>query len=92
MRLIKTSTLEILEFLGLKIPAYAILSHFWGHDEVSFQDLRDGKGPERAGWKKIVGCCSKALGDGWEFVVCLLINCHFGVNMKMDSEHSIQEF
>jgi hypothetical protein len=69
MRLIKTSTLELHEFSGTKTPAYAILSHFWGNDEVTFQDLRDGIGSERQGWAKVVGCCDKALEDGWDFVV-----------------------
>jgi hypothetical protein len=73
MRLINTSTLELHEFFGTKTPAYAILSHFWGDDEVTFHDLRDGTGPQRQGWGKVFGCCDKALEDGWEFVVSLLL-------------------
>jgi hypothetical protein len=73
MRLINTSTLELHEFFGTKTPAYAILSHFWGDDEVTFHDLRDGTGPQRQGWGKVLGCCDKALDDGWEFVVSLLL-------------------
>lgn len=38
MRLIDTKTLELLEFWGNKIPEYAILSHIWEKDEVTFQD------------------------------------------------------
>ena len=79
MRLINTATLELHEFFGAKTPAYAILSHFWGDDEVTFYDLRGGRGPERKGWKKVVGCSAKALEDGWEFVVSLLPGCHFCV-------------
>jgi hypothetical protein len=74
MRLINTSTLELHEFFGTKTPAYAILSHFWGDDEVTFHDLRDGTGPERQGWGKVLGCCDRALEDGWEFVVSLLLD------------------
>jgi hypothetical protein len=74
MRLINTSTLELHEFFGAKTPAYAILSHFWGDDEVTFHDLRDGTGPERQGWGKVLGCCDRALKDGWEFVVSLLLD------------------
>lgn len=38
MRLLNISTLELEEF-GTPGPAYAILSHTWGKDEVSLQDL-----------------------------------------------------
>ncbi len=77
MRLINTSTIELQEFFGTDLPAYAILSHFWGEDEVTFQDLKNGKGSERQGWSKVVGCCVKALEDGWEFVVSLPLDYHF---------------
>ncbi|KAH0445037.1 het domain-containing protein [Colletotrichum camelliae] len=39
MRLINVDTLELEEFFDDDIPKYAILSHTWGHEEVSFQDL-----------------------------------------------------
>jgi hypothetical protein len=77
MWLISTLTRKLHPFFGIKIPAYAILSHFWGDNEVTFQDLRDGKGPERQGWRKVAGCCNKALKDGWEFVVSLLLDYNF---------------
>jgi len=38
MRLINTETLELVEFFGDKIPTYAILSHTWDAQEISFQD------------------------------------------------------
>ena len=37
MRLLNIHTLELREFFGVKIPSYAILSHRWGEDEVSYQ-------------------------------------------------------
>jgi Heterokaryon incompatibility protein (HET) len=40
MRLLNTSSLEIENFLGSKVPRYAILSHRWGDDEVSLQEFR----------------------------------------------------
>ncbi|KAB5566995.1 heterokaryon incompatibility protein-domain-containing protein [Coniochaeta sp. 2T2.1] len=40
MRLINTTTLELEEFPGL-VPSYAILSHTWGKEEVTLQDLRE---------------------------------------------------
>ncbi|KAK1752020.1 hypothetical protein QBC47DRAFT_306371, partial [Echria macrotheca] len=38
MRLINVKTLEMHEFFGNDTPRYAILSHTWGKDEISFQD------------------------------------------------------
>jgi len=39
MRLINTENLKVVEFMDNKIPAYAILSHTWGKEEVAFQDM-----------------------------------------------------
>ena len=39
MRLLNTSTLDFHEFYDSNIPEYAILSHRWGPEEASFQDL-----------------------------------------------------
>ncbi|KAK4159239.1 heterokaryon incompatibility protein-domain-containing protein [Cladorrhinum sp. PSN259] len=40
MRLIKAPTLEFEEFFDSDTPRYAILSHTWGHEEVSLADAR----------------------------------------------------
>jgi hypothetical protein len=40
MRLINTTTIELNEFFDKHIPPYAILSHTWGEDEVTFKDIR----------------------------------------------------
>ncbi|KAF6841661.1 het domain-containing protein [Colletotrichum plurivorum] len=39
MRLVNVDTLELEEFFDANIPRYAILSHTWGKDEVTFQEL-----------------------------------------------------
>ncbi|GKT40742.1 vegetative incompatibility protein HET-E-1 [Colletotrichum spaethianum] len=39
MRLINVDTLQLEEFFDDDIPEYATLSHTWGKEEVSFQDL-----------------------------------------------------
>lgn len=57
MRLIHTTTLGLSEFLDDEIPAYAILSHRWGKDEVSFKDYRKGRNNHGAGYEKIVRSC-----------------------------------
>jgi hypothetical protein len=69
MRLVHASNFTLHEFFGDNIPGYAILSHRWGKSEISFEDLRDGKGPKLPGWGKIKGCCAQAVLDGWEYVV-----------------------
>jgi hypothetical protein len=71
MRLLNSSKLTLHEFFGSNIPGYAILSHRWENKEVTFQDMRDGKGPGMAGWSKVTGCCAQAVLDGWEYVVSL---------------------
>ena len=71
MRLLRADTLELAEFVG-RIPPYVILSHTWGPDEVSFQDLSiPSKLPaakKKAGYAKIAGCCARAIEDGYEYV------------------------
>jgi len=40
------------------IPRYAILSHTWGADaeEVTFKDLVDGTGKDKAGYDRVRFC------------------------------------
>ncbi|KAF5500358.1 Vegetative incompatibility protein HET-E-1 [Colletotrichum siamense] len=39
MRLLDARTLRVLEFNNDAIPPYAILSHTWGEEEITYQDL-----------------------------------------------------
>jgi hypothetical protein len=39
MRLLNIQTLQLETFYGLDVPEYAALSHTWGDEEVTFQDL-----------------------------------------------------
>ncbi|KAH8123378.1 hypothetical protein FP744_10005958 [Trichoderma asperellum] len=70
MRLLKTDTIEIQTFEYGDIPPYAILSHRWGKDELTYQDLEVGlKANERKKkFTKVQQCCSKAKADGFEYV------------------------
>lgn len=70
MRLIRISSsiLTLCEFFGDNIPPYAILSHTWGDEEVTFQHFQSGHADERAGYSKIERCCAQALQDGYEYV------------------------
>ncbi|KAI3325361.1 ankyrin repeat-containing protein [Xylariaceae sp. AK1471] len=68
MRLLNTTTLEIREFRYGEIPKYAILSHTWDEEEVTFQDMKgvtfqdieDDYEENKNGYKKIKNCCSMA--------------------------------
>ncbi|KAK4183893.1 heterokaryon incompatibility protein-domain-containing protein [Podospora australis] len=69
MRLLKTDTLEVVEFVG-RVPPYVILSHRWGPDEVTFQDLSQLSRTalqKKKGYAKISGCCARAIEDGYRY-------------------------
>ena len=60
MWLLDTRTLELHDFIGEKIPRYAILSYTWDDEEISFQDVRM-KGPAAIPrFHKIRRCCELA--------------------------------
>ncbi|KAF2681874.1 HET-domain-containing protein [Lentithecium fluviatile CBS 122367] len=67
MRLINTSTGKLEEFIGKNIPKYAILSHTWGEEEVSFRDYVNGGQEHKKGFKKIAMTCRLAAKDGLEY-------------------------
>ena len=68
MRLLHSTSLVLHEFADNEIPEYAILSHRWGKEEVSFQDMQRGDSGGKAGYSKIVGCAKQALTDGCEYI------------------------
>jgi hypothetical protein len=56
------------EFVGDDIiPPYAILSHTWEGEEVTFKDLMDSTGQEKSGYKKIQFCEQQAERDGLQY-------------------------
>ncbi|KAF9885595.1 hypothetical protein FE257_012801 [Aspergillus nanangensis] len=68
MRLISTNPpLQLHEFSANALPKYAILSHRWGRDEVSFQEMLTGRNTNTAGYDKIQKFCARAAKDGWEY-------------------------
>ena len=80
MYLLDTTTKRLSAFFNERRPPYAILSHTWGTEEVTFQDLRafhegtlqqhpfSSSVSSRAGWRKIEACCDQALRHGLEWV------------------------
>ncbi|THU90286.1 HET-domain-containing protein [Dendrothele bispora CBS 962.96] len=76
MYLLHTTNLTLKGFYA-KIPEYAILSHTWDEDEVTFQDILDRGGVDwkkiswkkkKAGWKKVEGACAQAQKYHWEWI------------------------
>ena len=47
MRLLNTAKCRLEEFKDKDIPLYAILSHTWGKNEITFQDIKGGKAEEK---------------------------------------------
>ncbi|KAK3493349.1 heterokaryon incompatibility protein-domain-containing protein [Neurospora crassa] len=76
MRLLKTDTFELVEFVGEEIPKYAILSHTWEGKEVSLQDIQHPDAPIRLkadklptpAWAKVKHACRQARRDKFEFI------------------------
>jgi hypothetical protein len=67
MHLIDTSTLKLTWFPGAP-PPYAVLSHTWGLEEVTFADFSDlSKIETKAGFNKIKQTCKQALKDGFSY-------------------------
>jgi len=69
MRLIDTDSVVLYEFIGTGIPPYVILSHTWGRNEVSFQEIQhvDAKVKIKTGYEKIKQCCQMAAQYGFEY-------------------------
>ncbi len=67
LRLLNTKTLTLTEFVGA-VPRYAILSHTWGDQEVSYQEFDLPTRESKRGFAKILGCCRQALEDTLEWV------------------------
>jgi Heterokaryon incompatibility protein (HET) len=69
MRLLRSTTLQIEEFVENEVPPYAILSHTWGENEVLFKDIQSLTDAQRkAGYKKVANCCRQAALDGIDWV------------------------
>ena len=53
MRLLNTHSEQFEEFIGRRIPEYAMLSHTWEEDEVSYQDYSSSVCKHKKGYGKI---------------------------------------
>ena len=65
------------KFLPDTTPPYAILSHTWGDDsqELTYEDLSEGTGQRKSGYKKLLFCAEQAAKDGlhhfWVDTCCI---------------------
>ena len=63
MWLLNAQSRELEYFEGDRIPPYAILSHRWEDEEVTFDDMRRGQGRQKKGYRKIDLTCRSAVHD-----------------------------
>ncbi|KAF9065404.1 heterokaryon incompatibility protein-domain-containing protein, partial [Rhodocollybia butyracea] len=72
MRLIRTSSTdpELVYFADEhQIPSYAILSHVWEEEEVTFQHMQDPSSIKKMkGWSKIARACELARSEDREYI------------------------
>lgn len=67
MHLLNTSTLKLTYYVN-RVPAYAILSHTWGDEEVTFDDIEKPHAVSMIGYQKILKSCAQARHDGFEWI------------------------
>ena len=69
MRLLNVNSLELEEFIGDSAPKYAILSHTWTTEEVTFQDWTNrATRQKKKGYSKILGACRQARVDLLQYI------------------------
>ncbi|KAK5081445.1 hypothetical protein LTR70_005806 [Exophiala xenobiotica] len=75
MRLINTGSLALEEFSFRPPPPYAILSHTWQDEEVTYQDMSSSIQTSKQGWAKVVETYRLAAGHGlgyaWVDTCCI---------------------
>ncbi|KAK0735299.1 hypothetical protein B0T26DRAFT_798898 [Lasiosphaeria miniovina] len=70
-----------------EIPRYAILSHTWGDEEVSFEDMADGTAKKKAGYAKMQFCGDQAWLDGLKYF--WVDTCCINKSDKVELEHAL---
>lgn len=69
MRVLNTKTLQLSEYFEKDVPTYAILSHTWGDDEVTYQDIQSLEQAQKMkGFVKIKGACELAAREGFTYI------------------------
>ncbi|KAH8684285.1 heterokaryon incompatibility protein-domain-containing protein [Tricladium varicosporioides] len=68
MRLLNVHTMKLEEYFGSQIPEYAILSHCWGAEEVTFQHINGYEWHDMPGATKIKYVSSYCKEQGFHYV------------------------
>jgi len=75
MRLLNTKSLQLKHFFQNQVPHYAILSHRWGSEELTFEDVTkfplsntNNVGRKKEGFSKVEGACKLAHGRGHDWI------------------------
>jgi hypothetical protein len=82
--------LSIKRFKINQVPRHAILSHTWGEEdeEVTFADIINGDGLNKAGYKKIHFCGAQARRDGLHYF--WVDSCCIDTTDKAEHSHAIR--
>ncbi|KAI1803237.1 HET-domain-containing protein [Daldinia bambusicola] len=72
----ETGTLKLVEKRPDELLRYAILSHTWEDDEITFDDIESGEAgyasaktaAAHTSLSKILGACTQAANDGYEYI------------------------
>jgi hypothetical protein len=69
MRLLETASFQLQEFLKGNVPRYSILSHTWGKEEVSYQEVCSAENVDfkKSGFGKVWGCVEQSLQMSLEY-------------------------
>jgi ankyrin repeat protein len=68
MRLLNTETLVLEAFGDEDVPPFAILSHRWGKEEVTLEDVQAGRAVSKQGYEKIQKSSSMAKANGLAYI------------------------
>ena len=69
MWLINAHTWKLEDVWSEEVKTYAILSHRWPEEEVSFKDMQDiAMAFQKQGFSKIKNSCNLDLRDGYDYV------------------------
>jgi hypothetical protein len=77
MRLLDVKSRKVTEFSDGSVPAYATLSHTWGSEEISLEEMKElQQNPSqhatrlalKEGFQKIEGCCRQASQEGLDWI------------------------
>lgn len=67
MWLLNARTRKLESFVDERAVSYAILSHTWGEEELSFQAIQQTGCGSKKGYEKIAYTCRQALEDGYDY-------------------------